>query len=647
MARFPAWIVAVACVGLALRWVLAYHGHSGLGKAPMRGDFEAQRHWVEITNALPPADWYRNTTSNDLLYWGLDYPPLSAWHARLIWPAARVVMMAIGASDPARVDAILDRAFALLTSRGNEDPHTITIMRAAALVTDALFYVLPALWLLWELQAALGNAEVKTREKNLRAEAARETTSSVPQLTGMTYLRSRDKISQSKPSSPNTAAVVSSAAEDDADGDAHWLAPSPLDGVVALSDRDGLHWWHVLRFPASSAQATAVALLLTPPAQCWIDHGHFQFNAAALGPLVACAAIAVRVARIESSYATKAQGGAAGRVFASVLYDVAFCAVAAASIMFKQMSLYFSLGLSAYMAERALSRVRGAGGTWSRGALTLIGGAVGGFGVLAACLAPPLIAADVLTRMFPFGRGLYEDKVANVWCAISLVVKMPALIPDGPKLVRFCAASTVVAALPAVVAYVLRAPALLVRRRVDPQAATPLDHVARFGLVLAASSLAFFLFSFQVHEKGIMMPACGLTLAAAVAVLQPHDIIGGPSAIFRDGKTLLHLAVHFHAVALFSMAPLAVKDDHMPIPYGPVFALLCWWSTRAALDVSQWRYRLTLCSIALMVTVHAVHVLNMPPARYPDIVTLAYSIVGCAHFLVALGLITLLLLKQR
>lgn len=43
----------------------------------MFGDYEAQRHWMEITTYTPIGDWYRNTTTNDLLYWGLDYPPLS------------------------------------------------------------------------------------------------------------------------------------------------------------------------------------------------------------------------------------------------------------------------------------------------------------------------------------------------------------------------------------------------------------------------------------------------------------------------------------------------------------------------------------------------------------------------------------------
>lgn len=31
---------------------------AGAGKAPMYGDYEAQRHWMEITFNLPVKDWY-------------------------------------------------------------------------------------------------------------------------------------------------------------------------------------------------------------------------------------------------------------------------------------------------------------------------------------------------------------------------------------------------------------------------------------------------------------------------------------------------------------------------------------------------------------------------------------------------------------
>lgn len=46
----------------------------------MFGDFEAQRHWMEITSHLPISQWY----FYDLPYWGLDYPPLTAYHSWIL-----------------------------------------------------------------------------------------------------------------------------------------------------------------------------------------------------------------------------------------------------------------------------------------------------------------------------------------------------------------------------------------------------------------------------------------------------------------------------------------------------------------------------------------------------------------------------------
>lgn len=70
----------------------------GLGTPPMRGDFEAQRHWLSLTSSsltsslLQPvprsiliSQWY----SYDLSYWGLDYPPLTAYHSLFLGTLAR------------------------------------------------------------------------------------------------------------------------------------------------------------------------------------------------------------------------------------------------------------------------------------------------------------------------------------------------------------------------------------------------------------------------------------------------------------------------------------------------------------------------------------------------------------------------------
>ena len=70
-------------LALVVRWGVSLWPHSGESQPPLYGDYEAQRHWQEITVNLELADWYRNTTDNDLLYWGLDYPPLTAYHSYL------------------------------------------------------------------------------------------------------------------------------------------------------------------------------------------------------------------------------------------------------------------------------------------------------------------------------------------------------------------------------------------------------------------------------------------------------------------------------------------------------------------------------------------------------------------------------------
>lgn len=117
----------------------------GQGTPPMYGDYEAQRHWMELTIHLPPREWY----TYDLQYWGLDYPPLTAYvswlcgvvyvHAYCEWPSVVTHVLCSGA----RIDPSW---FALESSRGIESPGSTTYMRTTVLVFDTLVY-LPALFL--------------------------------------------------------------------------------------------------------------------------------------------------------------------------------------------------------------------------------------------------------------------------------------------------------------------------------------------------------------------------------------------------------------------------------------------------------------------------------------------------------------------
>ena len=117
--------IILMVVGL-FRWAAGLWGYSGMSSAhgpsamltlylgfqnpPMHGDYEAQRHWMEIATQLPISQWY----FHDLQWWGLDYPPLTAYHS---W--------AMG-----KIGSLIDPSwFSLHTSRGMEDQQLKVFMR--------------------------------------------------------------------------------------------------------------------------------------------------------------------------------------------------------------------------------------------------------------------------------------------------------------------------------------------------------------------------------------------------------------------------------------------------------------------------------------------------------------------------------------
>ena len=87
------------------------------------------------------------------------------------------------------------------------------------------------------------------------------------------------------------------------------------------------------------------------------------------------------------------------------------------------------------------------------------------------CWAPFLrsseAAAAVATRLAPIGRGLFEDHVANVWCASSLAIKWKQLFAKE-ALARAAAAATLAAAVPSMAHQILHP-----SRRVPNNARSP------------------------------------------------------------------------------------------------------------------------------------------------------------------------------
>uniref|UniRef100_A0A2K5NNZ1 Alpha-1,3-glucosyltransferase n=1 Tax=Cercocebus atys TaxID=9531 RepID=A0A2K5NNZ1_CERAT len=116
----------VVLIGLTVRWTVSLNSYSGAGKPPMFGDYEAQRHWQEITFNLPVKQWYFNSSDNNLQYWGLDYPPLTAYHSLLCAYVAKFI-------NPDWI--------ALHTSRGYESQAHKLFMRTTVLIADLLIYI--------------------------------------------------------------------------------------------------------------------------------------------------------------------------------------------------------------------------------------------------------------------------------------------------------------------------------------------------------------------------------------------------------------------------------------------------------------------------------------------------------------------------
>lgn len=119
-------LIAITFAAIAFRSIISLNSFSGYKKPPMFGDYEAQRHWQEVTVNLEPGEWYKNSTDNDLQYWGLDYPPLTAYHSYLM----------------GRIGKHINTSFVeLKTSQGIETRDHKSFMRLTVLAADILLYL--------------------------------------------------------------------------------------------------------------------------------------------------------------------------------------------------------------------------------------------------------------------------------------------------------------------------------------------------------------------------------------------------------------------------------------------------------------------------------------------------------------------------
>uniref|UniRef100_A0A182S7W0 Alpha-1,3-glucosyltransferase n=1 Tax=Anopheles maculatus TaxID=74869 RepID=A0A182S7W0_9DIPT len=343
--------------------------------------------------------WYRNTSDNDLLYWGLDYPPLTAYHSYLVGLWAH---------------RWYNESFvALHTSRGISTDEHKQFMRNTVLLVDAVLYL--------------------------------------PSILYATYTVLK------RMAKPNT--------------EVQWLS---------------------------------VALAVLFPGQILIDNGHFQYNNASLA---FCALAVVAIVNRRTLV------GAALFCFA---------------LNYKQMELYHALpfffyllrdcftglDISATLGQRFFMGVR---------KLTVLGATV--LLTFIIIWLPWLGSVDavgqLVHRIFPVARGVFEDKVSNVWCVVNVFVKLRN-VPNTTMAI-VCLVCTLLAVLPSGLH-------LLLQKNHTPRS---------FLYSLVVTALGFFLFSFQVHEKSILLAALPATLLLPLEPL---------------------VSCWFLQLATFSMLPLLHKD---------------------------------------------------------------------------------------
>ncbi|KAG2489811.1 hypothetical protein HYH03_011760 [Edaphochlamys debaryana] len=401
-------------LAMMLRVLTGVSSYSGMNDPPKYGDYEAQRHWMELAVNLPVREWYTDSPVNNASYWPLDYPPLSGYQSWVCGVALRAV-------EP--------EALALVASHGHESPQSKLAMRYSVLAFDLAVYIPAAVW-----------------------------------AVRVFYGR-----------------------------------PAPSDPPSART-----------------ARVLALAALLLNPALLLIDHGHFQYNCISLGcTLAAVAAI-----------------GSGRRLLGAALFCLA--------LNHKQMSLFYAPAFFAHLLGWALHDPAHRSVGQKLFAVVKLGVTV--IATFALCWAPYLTSTEavlqVLTRIFPVRRGLYEDYVANWWCATSLFIKWKSLFP-APTLLRAAAATTLAVAAPAMAHQIAGRGA----EGADRGAGGP----SKWGLAwsLVNSAFAFFMFSYQVHEKSILLPLLPLTLLAG-----------------REPT----LAVGLPLLACVSMFPLLVRDG-LALPY--------------------------------------------------------------------------------
>lgn len=203
-------------------------------------------------------------------------------------------------------------------------------------------------------------------------------------------------------------------------------------------------------------------------------------------------------------------------------------------------------------------------------------------------------AKHVISRIFPVSRGLFEDKVATFWCVSSVFLRKLRHIPHE-LMVPICTACVLIFCIPSLV--------MLFKR------------TTKFNMIRAlfCCSMAFFLFSFHVHEKSILFPGAIMTLFI------PYDNI---------------IALWFLIISSLSIYPLLLVDN-IPESIFIIFAYYCsfMWITKNE-NYSNRTIIMIHCSIitGFIIALSTFFLPTIP--QYPYIYQLFVATYSFIHFIV-------------
>jgi len=205
--------------------------------------------------------------------------------------------------------------------------------------------------------------------------------------------------------------------------------------------------------------------------------------------------------------------------------------------------------------------------------------------------------------------GGFKDKVSNFWCALSLFVKLKQKFTIE-QLSKMCLLSTFTLVLPTCFNLFARA------------------SKQKLILSLINSSLVFFLFSFQVHEKSILLatiPAC-LIVSHYPLLVTWFLLISQFSMyplLYRDGA----IVPYFASAILFFLIVHKIFSHNFWL----VFNLKCVADDSFLSKSVKYLFCLSMV-FATVLSLCQIYV--KPPSRFPDLWPVLISFYSFLHFTV-------------